>query len=893
MTSLRRFFTRVVNLATRRTQDERLSEEIQEHIALQTAENLRAGLSPVEARRQAMLKFGGVETIKEDYRAERGLPFIETLARDVRFALRLLRKSPGFTIVAILTLALGICANAIVFSVINALILHPLNVPQSESLFQLMHGKGTEGNYSFPDYLDLRDRNRSFDELVANDAAIAGIDTGGDPSSAWVVLVTGNYFDGLRLQPYLGRLFHPSDEHGANSAPYIVLTYTYWHSHFHDDPGVVGRVVQVNKNPFTIVGVAPPEFHGTLVFLFPDFFVPIVNQEQVEGKNNFSDRGNHWLFSVMGHLKAGVTREQAAADLNSIGADLEKSYPKEDNDMKFTLAPPSLYGDRLGAPMKAFLGGLLAMAGLILLAACTNLGSLFAARTADRSREISLRLALGSSRRRILQQLFTEATVISVIGGAVGISCSVVLVHALSLWQPFTKYPIHLQVNPDTNVYGLALVLALVSGFIFGAVPVRQILRTNPYELIKAGSSARARRLTLRDMLLVAQVAICALLVTSSLVAVRGLVRSMHSNFGFEPQNATLADVDLSMAGYRDDQMPAMQKRMLDALEAIPGVESVGLVNPAPLYGGSVSSLVFTDKTIDLRPANATTDAFLYKVSPEYLYAARTALLAGRGFTWHDDKDAPRVAVVNAEFARRIFGSVPGAVGEYYKLPDGTRIEVVGIAEQGKYGTVTEDPKPAMFLPILQSPSSETWMVVRSSGRRSNGLSANNNSQQLGPAIRSTLRGLDSGLPVYIQTWVKELDQPLFASRMAALSLGVLGMIGAMLTVTGIFGMAAYSVSKRMKELGIRMALGAQRREVLEAALGRALKLLAFGSGAGLLLGILASRVLASIVYQATPRDPLVLAGVVVAMASLGLLATWIPAQRALSIDPAMLLREE
>jgi hypothetical protein len=284
MRPLRRFLNRVINLVARRAQDERLREEIEEHIALPTAENVRAGLSPIEARRQAMLKFGGVEAMKQDYRAERGLPFIENLMRDVRFTFRLLRKSPAFTAVAVVTLAMAIGANTMVFSVMNALLLRPLNVPRAESLYQLMRGKDKAGSHSFPDYLDLRDRNRTFDELVAYDGAVAGIDTGGDPSSAWVALVSGNYFDGLRLQPYLGRLFHPSDEHGANSAPYIVLTHAYWHAHFHDDRGIVGRIVQVNKNPFRIVGVAPPEFHGTLVFFFPDFFVPIVNQEQVEGK---------------------------------------------------------------------------------------------------------------------------------------------------------------------------------------------------------------------------------------------------------------------------------------------------------------------------------------------------------------------------------------------------------------------------------------------------------------------------------------------------------------------------------------------------------------------------------------------------------------------------------
>jgi predicted permease len=899
MRTLRRFFTRLLNSASGRAQEERLREEIAEHIALQTEENLRAGLSPIEARRQAMLKFGGVEPMKQDFRAERGLPFADNLLRDVRFSLRVLRKSPGFTLVAVLTLALGIGANATVFSVMNALILRPLNVPEAESLYQVFRGKDKAGNQSFPDYLDLRDRNRTFDDLVGYGATVAGLDTGDNPSSAWVVMVSGNYFDGLRLHPYLGRLFHPSDEHGANSAPYIVLTYAYWHTHFQDDPGVVGRVVQVNRRPFTIVGVAPPDFHGTLVFFSPDFFVPLVNQEQLEGANQLDDRGKRWMFSVMGHLKPGVTPAQAIADLNSIGAVLEKNYPREDTDMNFTLARPSLYGDRLGAPMKAFFTGLMLLVGLILLAACTNLGSLFAARAADRSREVALRLALGAGRFRILRQLFTEAILIALMGGVLGVSGSLVLLRALSAWQPFTKYPIHLQVNPDANVFGVAVLLALASGLLFGAVPVRQVLRTDPYEIVKSGSLGRVgRRLTARDLLLGAQIAICAVLVTSSMVAVRGLLRSMHSNFGFDPRNAILADTDLRMAGYRDDQMPAMQKRMLDAVKALPGVESVGLVNPAPLYAGSVSDLVFTDQTADLRPANAAAEVFLYKISPEYLHAAGTTLLSGRSFTWHDDKDAPRVAVVNAEFAHKIFGSVSAALGGYFKRDDGTRIQVVGIAEQGKYHSLTEDPQPALFLPILQSPSSETWMVVRSSAPRSsemssNGMNSSNDAQQLAPAIRNTLRDLDLFLLVYLQTWTKEMDHPLFAARMATLSLGVLGAMGAMLSITGIFGMAAYSISKRLKELGIRMALGAQRKEVLQAALGRAFKLLAFGSAAGLLLGILASRVLASIVYQATPRDPLVLAGVVLAMALLGLLATWIPAHRALSLDPVKLLRDD
>jgi predicted permease len=885
MKSLRRFFARLASLGARRAQDERLREEIEEHIAMQTAENLRAGLSPAEARRRALLKFGGVEAIKQDYRAERGLPFIENLLQDVRYSFRVLRKSPGFTIVAILTLALGIGANAVVFSVLNALILHPLHIPQAESFYGIQHGNEASSYESYPDYLDLRDRNRSFDELAAYDAAQVGLDSGENPTSVWIILASGNYFDSLRLQPFLGRFFHASDEHGPNSAPYIVLSYAFWHTHFQDDRGVVGRVVQVNKRPFTILGVAPPGFNGTLVFFNPGFFVPIVNQEQVEGENDLNARGKRWIFMTMGHLKTGVTPAQATADLNSIGSYLEKTYPKDDDQRTFTLVRPSLYGDYLGKPVRAFMTALMLLAALILLAACANLGGLFAARATDRSREMALRIALGAGRARLLRQLFTEAMLLSLVGGAVGLWGSIVLLSALSAWQPFSRWPIQLPVNPDAYVYGVALLLTLASGFLFGAVPVRQVLRTNPYEIVKAGSSRNAGgRVTIRDVALVVQIAICALLVTSSMVAVRGLVHSLHSNFGFEPNRAMLADTDLSMANYKAASQPEMQKRMIAALETIPGAKSVGLIDWTPLVsGGQRGSRIFTDATADLRPANAAADAFTFSISPEYFQAAGTALLVGRTFTWHDDTNAPRVAIINPEFARKVFGADADATGKYFKMPDGTRIQVVGMVEGGKYASLTEDPQPAMFSPILQAPSSQTYLVVRS----------DRDPAELGPAIRSKMRELDAGLPVYMGPWNKELDTTLFGARMAAMALGVMGVMGAMLSVTGIFGMAAYSVSKRMKELGIRIALGAQRKEVLQAALGRAFKLLAAGSAAGLFLGILASRLLAFVVYQATPRDPLVLAGVVLAMLVLGLLATWIPARRALSIDPLILMRED
>jgi len=804
------------------------------------------------------------------------------LAQDLRYALRQLRKSPAFTITAVLTLAMAIGANAVVFSVINGLILRSLNVPQAESLYSLQRTSHKDYNQSYPDYLDLRDRNGSFEDLVAYSITQVALDSDKNPTPTWGLETSGNYFDALRIQPYLGRFFNSSDENGPNSAPYMVLSYAYWHSHFHDDRGVLGRVVQVNKHPFTIIGIAPPKFRGTLVFLSPNFFVPIVNCEQVEGTDYLKDRGNRSVMQVMGHLRTGVTPAQATADLNSIAAYLEKTYPKDNGQMSFSLARPNIFGDQFARPFAAFLGGLMLLAGLILLAACANLGSLFAARAADRSREVALRLALGSSRKRIMRGLFSEAVLVSLVGGAVGLWAGSALLHWLSEWQPFGNFPMHSPVNPDATVYAVALLLSIVTGFLFGAVPVTQVLRTNPYEVVKAGSTAgTGRRITARDILLAVQIALCAVLVTSSMVALRGLSRSLHAHFGFEPQNAMLVSADLHMAGYSGDRVPPMQKSMLDAVAGIPGVEAVGLSDPL-LLNDTQSADVFRDQT-DLRPANAAANVYEYHVSPEYLRAEGTTLLAGRDFTWHDDKNAPRVALVNLEFARRIFGSAENAIGGYFKMQDGTRLQVVGMTENGKYSSLTEDPHAAMFLPILQSPSGAPYLVVRSS----------RNPQLLGPAIRSTLHRLNAALPVDMETRYDEMVTVLFPAQMATITLGVMGGIGALLAITGIFGMAAYSVSKRLRELGIRVALGAQRKEVLKAALGRAFRLLAFGSAAGLLLGILASRVLAFIVFEATPRDPLVLAGVVLAMAMLGLIATWIPARRALAIDPMVLLREE
>lgn len=800
---------------------------------------------------------------------------------DLRIILRQLYKSPGFAFTAIVTLALGVGANAVVFSVLNALVLRPLALRDAGNLYFLERPDFFSNSY--PDYRDLRDHNSTLAGLAAFRIASAGLDRGKNPSVAWLYEVSGNYFDVAGEQPALGRFFHASDEHGENASPYVVLSNAYWRSQFAGDPSVIGSTVQLNKHPFTVLGVAQPGFRGTELFFAPDFWVPLMNTPQIEGWDMLTSRGSRNLF-LFGRVKPGVTAAQAGENVASITAQLAKAYP-EDQGLSLRLVRPGLLGSMLGGPVRAFLGGVTLLAGLILLAACANLGSLFAVRAADRGKEVAIRLALGSSRKRILRQMLAEAVFLALIGGVAGVLGAAALLRWLSAWQPVPNIPFNVPVSPDATTYVVAIALSLLSGLLFGLVPLRQITRANAYQVIKGGADGAVafRRITLRDLLLVTQIAVCALLVTASLVAVRGLIRAVHSNFGFTQQQTMIADFDLKMSGYSDAQAVVFQRRVLDIASRLPGVTNAGYSSVLPLDIQERDNFVYRDGTTDFRPPNRVADAMVYSISPGYLGAAGTALRAGRDFTWHDDANAPSVAIVNATMARQIFGSVPNALGGSYLESDRKRYRVIGVVEDGKYRTLTETPAAAMFHPSAQKPGGTTVLVVRSARP----------AEETAHAMETMLSEMDRALPFTLQTWTQRLNSALFPARVASIALGVMGGLGAMLAITGIFGMASYAVSKRLRELGIRIALGAQRRDVLKTALGRCVQMLVIGSAVGLLLGVAASRVLALVVYQASSQDPLILGGVVIAMALLGLLAALAPARRAMSIDPVKLMREQ
>jgi predicted permease len=876
-------FRRVANLFRRSHLDHDIAAELEAHIALRMEDNIARGMTPDQARREARLQFGNPTATRERVAAADTSLGLDNLARAFRYALRQLRRSPGFSLTAILTLALGIGANVVVFGVLNAILLRPLNVAGAERLFQIEWKQPGSLSQSYPDFIDYRDRNSTFADIAAYRISDASLSTGGSAQRCWMYEVSSSYFDMLGVQPALGRFFHQGDDHGPNSAPFIVLSDAFWRTRFNADPRVVGTTVDVNKHPFTIIGVAPPSFNGTELFLWPQFWLPMINEEQVEGYNYLVKRFNHGI-NVIGLLRPGVTPQQATDNLAAVARQMTREHPAEDDGLAARLVKPGLLGDVLGGATPSFLGAVMALAMLVLVAAWVNLAGIFSARAADRTRELAICLSIGSTRWRLLGGVLMEAALISLAGGAAATVVAAALLQALSRWQPISVYPIHVTVVPDGRVYAIAIALTLASGILPGLLPARHIWRTDAMQAMKSGAAAPAllRRFTLRDVLLAVQIMVCALLVTASLVSLRGMERSLHAPLGFVPQGGIMASTDMRMAGYSDKSSFPVQRRILEDAARIPGVTAVGTIDDPPLSGGGSSTPVYRVGTADLKGSNSVMVAHYFTISPGFLDAAQTRLLAGRDFSWADTPDAPKVAIVNQNFARRMFGNTP-AVGSHFLGGDGTNYLVAGVVEDGKYESLTEDPLPAMFFPLSQSNDTDTSLVVRSSLPPG----------EMAPALNRVFTSIDSSLPVTIQSWPQALALVLFPARAATAAVGVMGLLAAMLAITGVFGMAAYSVSRRMRELGIRSAMGARPSQLLRSALARPLVLLLTGSALGLAGGVAASRLLSFLVYQATPRDPLVLAGALLAMTLIGLIATFIPAARALRVNPAQLLREE
>lgn len=798
---------------------------------------------------------------------------------DIRSALRALRRSPGFSVLAVVTLALGIGVTTVVFGALNGLVLRPLPIEDPAQVVLLESNRLP--SVSFPDFLDVQRDNRSFSGLAAYRITSMAVDSGAGADNMWGYLATGNYFQVLGVAPAAGRLFTPEDDRVRNGSPYAVLSYDTWQGRFSGDPDIAGRAVRINGMPYTILGVAPSSFDGTEVFYRPALWVPMSMQPQIEGRSWLDERATQNTL-IIGRLRRGTTRAQALADLDPIARSIAAAAPRTHEGFGFRLTTPGLFGSGGRGPVTAFMSGLLLLAVLVVIASSTNLASLLATRVIDRAREIAIRLSLGASRLRIARQLLVETAALAVIGGGGGLVLAVVVLRLLTSWQLPLPIPVRFLVTPDAWVFVFAFAVTVAAGLLAALAPLRRAWRTEPSRLTGPASELYSRRRSgARDLLLGVQVVVCCLLVMCSIVSVRGLARAVSAPIGFEPTGLSAVGMDLAVAGYDGRTGTAFKRRLLDEVSRVPGVTGVALINALPLTPDQNNSDVFPDDGSELRPANAITAA-VYSTSPGYFDVARTRLLAGRDFTDDDRIDSPPVAIVNQAFANRVMRTTDPVGRRFRYGPGGGPVTVVGIVETGKYYALNEAPRPTVFFPVFQRYNSSTIIVARTSVGETQGAAA----------VGAVVRRADARLPLQVQQGVPDaLALAFLPSQVALVALGTFGALAIVLALAGVYGGAAYSVSTRTRELGIRQAVGATRLQVLASVLGRSGTLLLGGSIVGIALGTAVQGALEAVVYEASAHDPLLVGAVVLMMCAVGLVATWMPARQALRLDPAQILR--
>jgi predicted permease len=862
-----------------------LDAELLYHFEKEVESGVGAGMTPAEARLAAQRQFGPDTLYKEECRDARGIGLFETVARDLRYALRTLRRTPLFTVVAIVTLALGIGANTTVFTFIENILLRSLPVHDPQTL--VAPNWGTTLSISYPNYVDFRDRNEVFSSLVAYRFAAASIGLQARESlRVWGYQATGNYFETLGVEPLMGRFFSQADDDKTGAHPVLVISHRLWQSRFAADPNVVGRTVKVNGFPFTIIGVARPGFSGTEIIIAGDYWVPLSMQTQIEPGSDFMRyRTSQNLFSIA-RLKPGVSRARAEANLDQIAQQLAHTYPDDVNPKdRFHLSSPGLVGADLRGPVTKFSVLLMGIAGAGLLLACANLAGMLLARASDRHREIGIRLALGASRVQLVRQLLAESMVLAVGGGMVGLAIAFAACDFLSSWHPAFGFPISATVRPNTTVLLFTLAVALGTTLLSGLTPALQAIRTDLVPSLKNEPvSTRFRSWSARDLLVVVQIALSMILVISSVLVVRSLQHALSLNLGFNPQGAVSVSFDLSLQRYDTTRSRRFDADLLEKASRLPGFDFVGAVNDLPLRTGGFDSEFVSRVDRPVPPPAERRVALIYNISPGYLQAAGTKLLRGRDVNGYDRDGQQPVALVNDATARLLFGK-DDPLGKHIRLTASATdpgVVIVGVVETGKYLSLGEDPFPAVFLPIAQSGTGWTTLVARTR------LPA----QAAAGILRSAVLDLDPELTVFSAGSLKdELALPLFPARIVSIVLGIFGVLAIVLAATGLFALVAYAVSRRSREIGIRMALGARPGEVLFSVLKRTVVLCGVGMVLGTVAALATGRLLSSVLYGISPRDPVTYLSGVLVLTGVALIACWNPAMRAIRIDPARILR--
>ena len=889
--ALRRCVVRMVASMTRRRDETRLREEVEEHLALQTAENIRAGMSLDEARRQAVLKFGAVEAVKEDCRDHRGLPLVEQLVQDIRYALRGLRKNPGFTSVAVLTLALGIGATTAIFSFVNAVVLRPLPFDNSARLVLVQPeprmpppGPIRVRTVAPADFLEWQLRNDVFDEIAGFSGATLSLTQGGEPERLQAATVTTRFFDVLGVTPLTGRTFLTSEgEAGANQV--AVIGSTLWRRRFHSDPKIVGRPIVLDGNTFTIVGVMPDGFSfpqdlllGTARLRPVELWTPLVLQ--------WGDRSNAFL-QVIARLKSEVRIEQAQSEIEAIAAHVAEGIPPDRRVEGYAIRVRALY-DRVVQEVRPLLLVFLGAVGFLLLIACSNVANLLTARSVVRRREVALRTALGARRSRLVWQFLTESVILGLLGGVGGWLVATQGVKVLSALVPRGALPRMNEIAVDSEALAFTLVVSFLAALTFGLAPAVRLSGTDVSNAIKQSSATLTPRSRFLNMLAVGEMAMAFVLLAGAGLMINSFWRLASVDPGFSPDRMLTLTVSLPERDYRTStEMRAFSLDVLDRLRHVRGVARAAAVNWLPL-GGALITGDFTAEGLE-RPEGLV--AAKPAVSSEYFRTMGIPLVRGRSFAEWDTDRAPGVAIVTEGLARRLW---PGAdpIGKRLKLGFGREepwLSVVGVVGDVKQRSLADETLPAIYVPLLQAPRPfllrDLTFVVST---------ADADPSVVASSVRREVLSVDPNLPFdRIQTMRELIGDSVAEPRFRTAVLGAFASAAVALVAIGMLGVLAYSVTQRTREIGVRIALGASRSGVLRLVVGQALWITLTGLAIGSIAALALTRLLSRFLFDVRPTDPATFVAAAAVLLGASLIASYIPARRAARVDPLVALRYE
>ncbi len=874
--------------------DAELQEEIRTHLEMKAAD--------VGGARLARHGFGNPTVILEDSRSAWGWPRVEALWQDLRYGMRMLLRAPGFTAVAVFSLAVGIGANSAIFSLVDKLLIRKLPVEASDRLVVVNadRGPGVGTTTNFPDYVDYRDRNEVFDGLVAYMQRALTLSEGGQGERVQGLIVSGNYFAALGVRPALGRGFLPEEDKTDGTHPVVVISYGLWQRRFGGDPGLVGKTISLNAYPFTVVGIAPTGFDGTVAGAAPDVYVPIMMMAQIS--TSAFDRANllfgprsrtlsGWL-SLLGRLKPGVSPEQAAAAMTTLGGQIAAAHPNPDGsprvEPKFLMEDGSRGHTNLLRDIRFPLQMLMATVGLVLLIACANVASLLLGRAGTRQKEIAVRLATGAGRMRLIRQLLTESVLLSTLGGVAGLALAASISGLMVSFTPpnnsaFSSLTLDNRLDP--RVLGFTLAISVVTGILFGLAPALVASRPDLVSALRDDVTVfgkRLRYLNLRNILVVGQVAVSVIVLVGAGLCVRSLRNLYAIDTGFDSTKVLVTSVDVSLSGYTPQRGLQFYAELLERVQRVPSVEAVSLATQIAL-GDGFGATMRADGYAPQPGEDLSCD--FNQIAPDYFRVMKIPLLEGREFGQSDTTTTPLVAIINETAARRYW---PGqsAIGRRVVMgrpPDAQARTVVGVAKDSKYRRLTEEGRPAVFIPFFQRYRGDMTLHVRTSGEPAATMAA----------VRREVQALDASLPLYnTRTMEEQKTSSLYTSRLAATLLTVFGLLALLLAAVGLYGVMAHSVNRRRHEIGIRMALGAQSSEVRRLVMVEGTAIMAIGLLLGLGGALAGTRLVESFLYGVKPNDPLAFAAAALLLTAVTLLANYLPARHASRIDPLLAIRQ-